>query len=70
MSSEKKPKPSITPTPDGPYLVKDLENFANQKGAVETKPKMALCRCGGSDNKPFCDTRKERFLIRQTGRPR
>jgi len=55
MSSEKKPKPSITPTPDGPYLVENLENFASQKGAVESKPKMALCRCGGSDNKPFCD---------------
>jgi CDGSH-type Zn-finger protein len=53
--SAKKTKPSITPTPDGPYLVKDLENLANRNGPVETKPKMALCRCGGSDNKPFCD---------------
>ncbi|NOQ96674.1 MAG: hypothetical protein GQ561_00785 [Calditrichae bacterium] len=50
-----KKKPSITPKPDGPYLVKDLENFANQKGAIETKETMALCRCGGSANKPFCD---------------
>jgi len=53
MSSEK--KTSITPTPDGPYVVKDLENFANQKGPIETKETMALCRCGGSANKPFCD---------------
>jgi len=53
MSSEK--KPSITPTPDGPYMVKDLNNFANQKGPIETKETMALCRCGGSHNKPFCD---------------
>jgi len=53
MSSEK--KPSITPTPDGPYLVKDLKNFANQKGPIETKKTMALCRCGRSANKPFCD---------------
>ncbi len=55
MSSEKVLKPGITPTPDGPYLVKDLENFSNRKGAIETKPTMALCRCGGSANKPFCD---------------
>ena len=53
MSSEK--KPNITPTPDGPYLVKYLKNFANQKGPIETKETMALCRCGGSANKPFCD---------------
>ena len=46
---------SITPTKDGPYLVKNLKNFANRKGAVEANPTMALCRCGGSANKPFCD---------------
>lgn len=53
MNSEK--KPSITLTQDGPYLVKGLKNFANQKGLVEIKDTMALCRCGGSANKPFCD---------------
>ena len=53
MSSEK--KPSIKPTSDGPYLVKSLKNFANQKRPIETRETMALCRCGGSANKPFCD---------------
>ena len=53
MNSDK--KPGITPTPNGPYLVKDLKNVANQKGPIETKEMMALCRCGGSANKPFCD---------------
>jgi len=53
MNSEK--QPSITSTPDGPYLVKGLNNFTNQKGSIETKETMALCRCGGSANKPFCD---------------
>ncbi|MFQ5653080.1 MAG: CDGSH iron-sulfur domain-containing protein [bacterium] len=53
MISEK--KPNIIPTPDGPYLVKNLENFANQKGPIETRETLALCRCGGSANKPFCD---------------
>ncbi|MGL1889458.1 MAG: CDGSH iron-sulfur domain-containing protein [Reichenbachiella sp.] len=52
---EEEKKPSITPAENGPYLVKDLKNFANIKGAVETKEDMALCRCGGSNNKPFCD---------------
>jgi CDGSH-type Zn-finger protein len=54
MSSEKK-KPSIQPMPDGPYVVNGLETLANKNGPIETQPKMALCRCGGSNNKPFCD---------------
>ena len=48
-------KPHIKPTPDGPYLVENLQNLSNQKGAIEARVKMALCRCGGSANKPFCD---------------
>lgn len=57
MNSE---KTSITPKPDGPYIVKRLGKFANKNGPIETKETMALCRCGGSANKPFCDgTHKE-----------
>ena len=49
-------KPSITPSPNGPYVVKDLETFQNSKGEqLETQPTVALCRCGGSKKKPFCD---------------
>ncbi|MGQ0733925.1 MAG: CDGSH iron-sulfur domain-containing protein [Acidobacteriota bacterium] len=54
MGSETR-KPSITPRPNGPYVVQDLERLSNRKGALETQPSMALCRCGGSANKPFCD---------------
>jgi CDGSH-type Zn-finger protein len=53
MSSDK--KPSIVPAKDGPYVVNGLVKFANQKGPIEAKDKMALCRCGKSANKPFCD---------------
>ena len=53
MSSEE--RPSIDPKPDGPYLVKNLQRFSNRKGSIETRATMALCRCGGSANKPFCD---------------
>ncbi len=52
---DSKKKPSITPTTDGPYRVQNLKKFANQKGPIDTKETMALCRCGGSANKPFCD---------------
>ena len=41
---------------NGPLVVKGLENFVGAEGeALEVKPVMALCRCGGSANKPFCD---------------
>ena len=55
MSEQTKVRPNITPSPDGPYLVKNLEKFANQNGPIETRSTLALCRCGGSANKPFCD---------------
>ncbi len=48
-------RPTITPKPDGPYLVKNLTRLSNRNGSIEARPAMALCRCGGSANKPFCD---------------
>ena len=49
-------KPTIAPAPNGPYLVKDLETLQDSKGeTLETRPTVALCRCGQSENKPFCD---------------
>ena len=53
MSSNK--QPSITPAQDGPYIVNGLKKFANQKDPIEAKEKIALCRCGKSASKPFCD---------------
>lgn len=41
---------------NGPYLVHNVNNLVNSKGKkLEAKPMMALCRCGNSNNKPFCD---------------
>ncbi len=55
-STEQSQKPTIECAPDGPYLVKGLENLKNSKGErIPTKSVIALCRCGGSANKPFCD---------------
>ena len=47
--------PSITLAPDGPYIVKNLPELSNQHGPIPTEATMALCRCGASNNKPFCD---------------
>lgn len=48
-------KPSIDLAADGPYIVKFLTSFSNQKGKIETKETIALCRCGKSSTKPYCD---------------
>ena len=41
---------------NGPYLIANLDSLQNSKGdQLEAKEKIALCRCGGSANKPFCD---------------
>jgi CDGSH-type Zn-finger protein len=49
-------KPSIECKVDGPYLVRDCDRLANSKDEpIASKPVMALCRCGGSATKPFCD---------------
>ncbi|MBP2029094.1 CDGSH-type Zn-finger protein/ferredoxin [Methanohalophilus levihalophilus] len=54
-SSNEENKPTIKVTKDGPYIVSNLENLRNSKGVfIETKPVIALCRCGGSTTKPFC----------------
>jgi hypothetical protein len=40
----------------GPYLVKGKFVFIGTDGKEEIKEgSVALCRCGGSGNKPFCD---------------
>ena len=55
MNSEQ-PKSKITSAPNGPYIVNNLEKLHNSKGEqIQTKNVIALCRCGASANKPFCD---------------
>lgn len=52
---------NITPKKNGPYLVTgDLSQLTltdadGNRYDLTGKPAVALCRCGGSVNKPFCD---------------
>ena len=49
-------KIEIVERENGPLVVKNLERFVGPDGTeMESKPVMALCRCGKSANKPFCD---------------
>jgi len=49
-------EPQIEVARDGPLIVKGLTTFAGVDGeAIPTKPVMALCRCGHSAERPFCD---------------
>ncbi len=50
------PKPTIEERENGPLVVKHVTRLQGADGEMlESKPVMALCRCGGSMNKPFCD---------------
>jgi len=47
---------SIRLSPSGPLLVRNVARFINWLGeALPSRPLMALCRCGASSIKPYCD---------------
>lgn len=47
----------LTLCPDGPVLVRGAVRVVTDDGAPVDlrRPTVALCRCGGSAIKPFCD---------------
>ena len=70
MADDEPTQPTITSLPNGPFLVRGGvplvrkhpvesehgEPLTWQTGEpFETREPFALCRCGGSSNKPFCD---------------
>jgi CDGSH-type Zn-finger protein len=47
---------AIAPEHNGPYLVSNVPRLTNSKGeTLAVRTEMALCRCGHSRMKPFCD---------------
>ncbi|MBV8726592.1 MAG: CDGSH iron-sulfur domain-containing protein [Candidatus Eremiobacteraeota bacterium] len=47
---------TIRPEVDGPYIVRNLQKLTNSLGeTLAVRPIVALCRCGGSKIKPYCD---------------
>ena len=51
---------TITPTDDGPYLIQGSVTLLDTEGNhYEVGDTIALCRCGQSSTKPFCDATHE-----------
>jgi len=48
---------TIRPSKNGPYIIEGVVDLFDTDGNKITvdKPRIALCRCGASSNKPFCD---------------
>lgn len=47
---------TIQAAPNGPYVVTNVDIFTDWLGQrIQPLPQMALCRCGASAIKPFCD---------------
>jgi CDGSH-type Zn-finger protein len=52
---------TITPTDNGPYLVQGAVTLLDaEDNQYEVTDTIALCRCGRSSTKPFCDGTHER----------
>lgn len=46
---------TIEAVPDGPFQIHGKIKFTGKDGKTTIKENVALCRCGGSHNKPYCD---------------
>ena len=63
----------ITPTADGPYMVTGNVELVwpsghriSTEGEADSSGAIYLCRCGHSQNKPFCDNSHTRFGFKST----
>jgi len=57
--------PLVEPRPDGPLFVRGEIRIVDPDGRViREDTRVALCRCGASGNKPFCDGSHRRIGFR------
>ncbi|SFC78623.1 CDGSH iron-sulfur domain-containing protein [Tropicimonas isoalkanivorans] len=63
--------PHIEERENGPLVAKGITRMCRTDGTeLEVKPSMALCRCGGSSNKPYCDgTHAKKGFESRSGTP-
>ncbi|MCP2636240.1 CDGSH iron-sulfur domain-containing protein [Microbacterium sp. HD4P20] len=55
--TEQEPRVTITPYPDGPFIVRGSAQLIDDRGRPIERHRrtVALCRCGASAIKPWCD---------------
>lgn len=54
-------RPRIEARENGPFVAKGIRRMVGPDGEeIAVKPVMALCRCGQSKTKPFCDGSHEK----------
>ena len=59
---------TATVTRDGPYYLHgDLTLIGHDGNVALADTRMALCRCGASQNKPFCDNAHKKIEFRDDG---
>ena len=67
-AEEAAPEPvHVTPIRNGPLLIRGRVEVHRDDGSLEMLPRAALCRCGESANKPFCDNTHLRTGFRAPG---
>ena len=63
-------KTQVTIRENGPLLIAGTIEILNMDGEViRAGDRMALCRCGHSDNKPFCDGTHKSAGFEASGKP-
>ncbi len=61
---------TIAARPNGPLFVRGNLRIVGEDGQlIREDTRLALCRCGHSDNKPFCDGSHRRVGFRSAARP-
>lgn len=70
-SGSEEPAPSantIEVSADGPLYLRGAVRIVNESGALKvSETRVALCRCGASENKPFCDGRHSDIAFHHPG---
>ena len=51
----------ITVIPNGPFMLEGSCSLIKIDGSEEKSDKLFLCRCGASENKPFCDGKHKKI---------
>jgi uncharacterized Fe-S cluster protein YjdI/CDGSH-type Zn-finger protein len=60
---------TVTPVENGPLLLRGDLKVRGPNGTDEILPRVALCRCGQSKNKPFCDNSHLESGFQASGTP-